>query len=120
MSMHIGGGLPTAATGQSTQQWQLRQQNVKALTSALQSGNLATAKAAYSSLIGATGKGRSTSANSALAEIGRALASGDLAAARRAVKAVPVSHPRPHHPTTRGAAAVSTSASPVSRVDTRA
>lgn len=119
MSMHIS-SVQTTATGQSTQQWQLRQQKVKALTSALQSGNLHMAKAAYSALVGGTGKGRSTSSNSALAEIGRALASGDLAAANHAARAVSTNHRRHAHVAGAGAATASKGTPPTSRIDTRA
>ncbi len=95
MSMQVTGGSVPNTNAPPAQQWQQRQQNVKALTYALQSGNLNAARSAYQSLIAAAGRGRDTSANSALAAVGRALDSGDLAGAARAAKAVHT----PHHGT---------------------
>lgn len=119
----------TGSGGQLSQQWQLRQQNVKSLTYALQSGNLNGARAAYQSLMGNAGSGRGSGAGT-LAEVGRALGNGDLAGARRALRATMDEHHHVHHapaasrnssprPAAVGGAAV-TGAPPGFRIDKRA
>ncbi|MBI1395885.1 MAG: hypothetical protein GC151_07880 [Betaproteobacteria bacterium] len=73
--------------------WQQRQQNFKSLVSAVQSGDLGGAQKAYASL--ASGA-RGASANSPLAQIGKALQSGDLAGAQQALQSLQDSR-EPHH-----------------------
>ena len=84
MGMRIGGAAQAGATqGTGAAQWQQRQQGVKDLMAALQSGDLATAQKAWSGL---SANGGSTRANGPLAAIGKALQSGDLAGAQQAAQ----------------------------------
>ena len=87
-----------AATGASQSvgatKWQQQQQNFKNLTTALQSGDLAGAQQAFSSLTGGSGTGNS---NSPLAQIGQALKSGDLAGAQKAMQQLQASRAGHHH-----------------------
>jgi len=51
MGMRIGSSLSTGTSqSSSVNNWQQNQQNIKSLTSALQSGNLSSAQQAYSAL----------------------------------------------------------------------
>ena len=88
MGMRIGGGAGSAWATQNTSvgNWQQRQQNMKALGTALQSGDLATAQQAFAT-IAAGNPAMAANANSPLAKIGQALQSGDLAGAQQAAQA---------------------------------
>ena len=87
-----------AATGASQSvgatKWQQQQQNFKSLTNALQSGDLAGAQQAFSSLTGGSG---TVNSNSPLAQIGQALKSGDLAGAQKAMQQLQASRAGHHH-----------------------
>ena len=98
MSMQVS-GVAAAVGSRPAQPWQLPQQNVKALSSALQAGNLSAARSAYQSLVAGPGSSRDTSPTTALAEVGKALDSGDLSAAQRALQALRANHRNhPHRP----------------------
>jgi len=87
MGMRVGGSNAMSGTqSPSVAGAQQRQQSFKALVTALQSGNLTAARAAYASLH----KSGSTqaSANSPVAQIGQALQGGDLAGAQRAMQSL--------------------------------
>jgi hypothetical protein len=64
--------------------WQQRQQSFQALSSALQSGNLDQAKAAYAKLTAGASISAASTSNSPMAQLGKALQAGDLAAAQQA------------------------------------
>ena len=94
MSMSIGSSFSLAASqSASVSSWQQQQQDLKALTSALQSGNLPAAKQAYAAL---TANG-APSSNSPLAQVGQALQSGNLGAAQAAMQKAQASHGGHHH-----------------------
>ena len=83
MGMSIGNtwntGTAAAASG-----WQERQQNFKALSSAIQSGQLGAAQQAYTALTGAA-PGGSDSASGPLSAVAQALQQGDISGAQRAL-----------------------------------
>lgn len=104
MGMRIGNSSPSASTQSvGSGQWQQRQQGVKDLLAALQGGDLSAAQKAFAAITGSSA-GASTSSNTAststsstssgagsngngpLAQIGHALANGDLAAAQQAAQ----------------------------------
>lgn len=74
--------------------WQQRQQNVQALSKALQSSDLEAAKTAFASLTGGAPSGTTSNPNSPLAQLGKALQSGDLAGAQNAFSQMRGSHHR--------------------------
>jgi hypothetical protein len=91
MGMRVSSGAsPAGQSGAAA--WQQRQQNLKALASALQSGSLDQAKAAYASLSTGNSVGSATNPASPLAQLGKSLQAGDLGAAQRAFASI-----RPHH-----------------------
>jgi len=97
MGMRIGGAAQAGATqGTGAAQWQQRQQGVKDLMAALQSGDLATAQKAWSGL---SANGSGTRANGPLAAIGKALQGGDLAGAQQAAKDWQAQRAGHHHHT---------------------
>ncbi|WP_406868363.1 hypothetical protein [Paraburkholderia fungorum] len=85
MGMRIG-AASTAAAGlnSSVSSWQQRQQSFNNLTSALQSGDLAGAQQAFSTLAGTS----NVQGNSILGQLGQALKNGDLAGAQQAAQAI--------------------------------
>jgi hypothetical protein len=87
MGMRIGGGQQAwSSQSSSVSNWQQRQQNFKALGSALQSGDLAGAQQAFAT-IAANNPAVASNPNSPLAQIGQALQSGNLAGAQQAAQA---------------------------------
>ena len=78
----------------SSAAWQQRQQNIQALSKALQSSDLESAKAAFASLTSNAPSGASNNPNSPLAQLGKALQSGDLAGAQNAFSQMRGSHQR--------------------------
>jgi ribosomal protein S20 len=78
-----------ASQSASISNWQQNQQNFKALSSALQSGDLAAAQKAFSSM-----SSSSSNSNSPLAQLGQALQNGDLKGAQTAMQAMQSRH---HH-----------------------
>ena len=91
MGMRISSGQASSAQGGAAV-WQQRQQQFKALSEALQSNNLDSAKAAYAALTKNAPSGASGNVNSPLAQLGKALQSGDLAAAQQAFAALRSQH----------------------------
>ena len=86
MGMRIGGGQQAwSSQSSSVNNWQQRQQNFKALGSALQSGDLAGAQQAFASIT-ANNPSASSNPSSPLAQIGQALQSGNLASAQQAAQ----------------------------------
>jgi hypothetical protein len=86
MGMRVGGsGAAWSAQSASVGKWQQRQQDFKALTSALTTGDLGAAQKAYATLESANGTAKS---NSPMAAIGQALQNGDLAGAQKAAAAM--------------------------------
>ena len=86
MGMRIGGGQQAwSSQSSSVNNWQQRQQNFKALGSALQSGDLAGAQQAFATLMAANPTAASNP-SSPLAQIGQALQSGNLAGAQQAAQ----------------------------------
>ena len=103
------GGVASSATSAV---WQQRQQNLQALSKALQAGDLDSAKTAYASLTKNAPSGATANPGSPLAQLGQALQSGDLASAQQAF-----SQMRGHrHATVAGIS--STSAAPTAATDT--
>ena len=95
MGMSIQGVSATGASqGVGAAAWQQRQQSFKNLTAALQSGNLASAQQAFSTLTGGTG---TVNANSPLAQVGQALQNGDLAGAQKAMQQLQANRAGGHH-----------------------
>ena len=95
MGMRIGGtGGASASQSASVSNWQQSQQNFKSLTSALQSGDLASAQKAYASL---TQGNSNIPADSPLGKIGAALSSGDIGAAQQAMQAMSAGRGHHHH-----------------------
>ena len=115
MGMRIGStSTNSSLQSVSTNQWQQRQQSFQNLMSALQSGNLSAAQSAYATLTGgsassstataatstatsATGTASASSNTSPLAQIGQALANGDLAGAQAAAQQLQASRAAGHH-----------------------
>ena len=123
MGMRVGG--PSSAAPQqssSVNNWQQRQNTINSLTSALSAGNLSAAQNAFATLTGsygasatsATNASNATSstsnsttstanatggpaANSLLAQIGQALANGDLATAQKLGQTLQSSSGHHHH-----------------------
>ncbi len=99
MGMRIGNSAATGtAQGVGASNWQQRQQSVKDLMSALQAGDLGSAQKAFGSLPGASNIA-SSGGNSPLAQVGKALQSGDLAAAQQAAQAWQSARSGHHHHT---------------------
>ncbi|MEY8878202.1 MAG: hypothetical protein AB9M60_16960 [Leptothrix sp. (in: b-proteobacteria)] len=119
MGMRIGqtgansAASSTAATG-SASAWQQRQQGIKDLFKAIDTGNLDAAKDALATLTGPNGLPKG---NSALAQINQAVSSGDLAGAQQAAQAWQTSRAGGHHhhdgPASAAPAASSTPAMPL-------
>ena len=87
MGMRVGGpGAAWAGQNNSVGNWQQRQQNMKALSSALQGTDLAAAQQAFAA-ISANNPNAASNNNSPLAKIGQALQAGDLAGAQQAAQA---------------------------------
>lgn len=94
MGMRVGSSGSTGASqSASVSNWQQNQQNFKALSSALQSGDLAAAQKAFSSM-STSGTSTSANSNSPLAQLGQALQNGDLKGAQTAMQAMQSKH---HH-----------------------
>jgi len=86
MGMRVGGsGAAWANQSNAVGNWQQRQQNMKALGSALQGGDLAAAQQAFAT-ISANNPAAAANSNSPLAKIGQALQAGDLASAQQAAQ----------------------------------
>lgn len=85
----------TAVQGNS-QAWQQRQQNVQALSQALSSNNLDSAKAAYASMTSNGASSAASNPDSPLAQVGQALENGDLASAQKAFSQMTAGH-HGHH-----------------------
>jgi hypothetical protein len=79
MGMRVNGSAQMSSTAISD--WQQRQQNVKSMMSAIQSGDLSSAQSAYATLQGNQG----SADNGPFAAIGQALQSGDISAAQKAL-----------------------------------
>ena len=87
MGMRIGGsGAAWASQNNSVGNWQQRQQNMKALGTALQGSDLGAAQTAFAA-ISANNPNLASNPNSPLAKIGQALQAGDLAGAQQAQQA---------------------------------
>jgi len=85
--MRVGGsGAAWANQSNAVGNWQQRQQNMKALGTALQGGDLAAAQQAFAT-ISASNPAAAANSNSPLAKIGQALQAGDLATAQQAAQA---------------------------------
>jgi hypothetical protein len=85
MEMRIGSGSAMAMQSNSLTQANQKQKHVSNLFSALESGDLASAQKSYSAL----GLSSGTSAtNSPLAQLGKALDSGDLSGAQQIAKSM--------------------------------
>ena len=82
MGMHIGSSYASmgAQSMSSTSVWQQRQQNMGALKSALQSGDLGQAQSAFSTL---SANMPNLDPNSPLGQIGQALQTGDITTASK-------------------------------------
>jgi len=82
MGMHIGSSYASmgAQPMSSTSLWQQRQQNMGALKSALQSGDLSSAQSAFSAM---SANMPNMDPNSALGQIGQALQTGDISTASK-------------------------------------
>jgi hypothetical protein len=86
MGMRIGGGQQAwSSQSSSVSNWQQRQQNFKALGSALQSGDLTGAQQAFATIT-ANNPAAANNPSSPLAQIGQALQSGNLAGAQQAAQ----------------------------------
>jgi hypothetical protein len=72
--------------------WQQRQQSFQALKQALSSNQLDAAKTAYASLTGNGSGNTSSIPNGLLAQIGKALAGGDVSAAQQALSTMRSAH----------------------------
>ena len=87
MGMRVGGsGTAWANQSNAVGNWQQRQQNMKALGTALQGGDLAAAQQAFAT-ISANNPAAAANSNSPLAKIGQALQAGDLATAQQTAQA---------------------------------
>ena len=107
MGMNIGSaGAAGMSPSSSVNNWQQRQQNFAALSSALQSGDLGAAQKAYSSITGNNGSANSNS-NSPMAQIGKALQAGDLQGAQQAMQTMQSRHHHHHEGQSSGSAGVS-------------
>jgi DNA-binding FadR family transcriptional regulator len=93
MGIQAVGSTSTTQSAAATQ-WQQQQQNFKNLSTALQSGNLAAAQQAFSTMIGGTG---TVNPNSPLAQVGQALQTGDLAGAQKAMQQLQANRAGGHH-----------------------
>ena len=94
MGMQIGDSSvvsPLQTSGAAN--WQERRQSFQQLTSALQSGDINSAKQAFSAL----SNGSSAKEGGPLAQIGQALQSGDLTAAQQAMQTLQAGRGRHHH-----------------------
>ena len=82
MGMRVSGSSYSAASQgtSSVNNWQQRRQAMSSLTDAMQSGNLSSAKQAYSTLT----SGKTPPADSPLAKLGAAIDSGNVSAAQNA------------------------------------
>jgi len=83
----------TGGQSASVNAWQQKQQGFSALSSALKSGDLKAAQAAYAKLSNGSGN---SNGNGPLAQIGQALQNGDLAGAQKAEQTMR-SHRGGHH-----------------------
>ena len=80
MGMRIQGGSYSAA---EQMQWQQRRQNFDALSQAISSGNLSSAKDAFAKIASQTSGGGAINPDSFLGKIGAALQSGDMTGAQK-------------------------------------
>ena len=80
MGMRIQGGSYSAA---EQMQWQQRRQNFDALSQAISSGNLSSAKDAFAKIASQTSGGGAINPDSFLGKLGAALQSGDMTAAQQ-------------------------------------
>ena len=86
MGMRVGGASNAwASQSTSVANWQQNQSNVKNLFSSLKSGDLGSAQKAFASL---SSGANSVSPNSPMAQIGKALQSGDLSTAQNLAQAM--------------------------------
>lgn len=90
MGMRVPSGNSGVQGG--AQVWQQRQQNFKALSQSLSTGNLDEAKAAYANLTKNRPAQSASDPNSPLAQLGRALQGGDLGAAQQAFAQIKSGH----------------------------
>lgn len=111
MAMRSSSDISSNQSVSSTSAWQQRKQDFQALSQAMQSGNLDQAKAAYAQLVKDSPAGATQDPNSPLAQIGKALQTGDIAGAQKAMEGMK-SHHGGHH---RSTATAASSATPVSR-----
>jgi hypothetical protein len=111
MGMRIGSaGAAGASQATGIANWQQRQQGIKNLFSALNSGDLKTAQSAYAALGGSSGSGPTSGP---LASIGQALANGDLAGAQKAAQQFQAQRSgHHHHQDTQSPATVTASTAP--------
>ena len=108
MGMKISSG--TSAIQGGAQAWQQRQQDFKALSQALSSNNLDAAKTAYASLTSNGSNNAASNPNSPLAQLGKALQSGDLSATQKAFSQMKVGHGHHHHSSSSAASSATTPA----------
>ena len=96
MGSRISAGNQTWGSQQSATVggWQQRQQGMKDLFSAIKAGDLESAQKAFASL---NLNPNTTNPSSPLAQIGNALASGDMAAAQNQAQAMASRHSKHHH-----------------------
>jgi len=92
---NVGSSSATHASS-GTSPWQQMKQSLSQLSEALSSGNLDSAKKAFSTLSANAPKGISADPNSALSKIGQALQAGDVQAAQAALSAMQTGG-RHHH-----------------------
>ena len=112
MDMSVANTGATSGTQSSAlNNWQQRQQGIKDLTAALQSGDLAAAQKAFAALDSGNSNSNSNS-NSPLAKIGQALKNGDLAGAQQAMQAMKARHGGHHHHGSQQAATTTPAAPP--------
>ena len=116
MGMRISSaGANGGVQATTTANWQQNQQNYKTMVNAIQSGNLTTAQTAYAALTA----GKTPPANSPLAQLGQAIASGSPAAAQQALQTLQAARGASHHhhhavdPSTMPAAQAGTTATPL-------
>src|SRR5262249_27470038 len=85
--------IDTTSNTTAVTTWQQRQQELKHLASALQSGDINAANAAYASLDGSS----NSQSNGPLAQVGQALQKGDLADAQQAFQLLSKGLGHHHH-----------------------
>jgi hypothetical protein len=91
MGMQISG---STSASQGAAAWQQRQQGVQSMMKALTAGDLAGAQSAYASMSNGT---NAVQGSGPLAQIGKALQSGDLGAAQQAAQSLQAARGGQHH-----------------------